>query len=494
LSLDARKLQLVVDRIVKGKNGNLWLLDHTYAAKFFNIIDPYITKASYKSDPYDPEDACAEVKLNIWRCLERYGARPNGFPFKATVQLKTNNILTNRANKRKSAKNKLNYMSESWDTLVNFHDNFIGGEPRVKFSRLPYHHPYTSDIFHCLLDRLLSTTRISKPDKEVMLSYLWDKICKMAPNQRRTVFFDLAGLLFDQSPKKVENTYKLMFNNMWALNKFLYNEDEMAKFIMENFTEDNMPKNDLNKVKPGDLFLTPLSKLIEIRSKTANGYKVLVRATGQEVNVNFEYIQNRATRCHPQPNDSLDKDPVEAVLNTQENKKAAEDTTIRVSEKDLKPDVVKDVPDQSTEVDYVDVPQDDTLEYVLDEDSPNVTEELTVFEDDPVAEVCDVVASPDVDDSCLDEVTSVSDEPAEKKSTKKTKKVKKQTAKSLVISLLKAGQKTRKDLAQAIIDEKLTSQTDINKVTQTVSVMLHNLKAKDGIEVERVSRGLYQIR
>jgi len=59
----------------------------------------------------------------------------------------------------------------------------------------------------------------------------------------------------------------------------------------------SMPKNYLYNVKPGDLFLTPSCNIIEIRSETGDGYRVLVRATGKEINVNFKYIQNRATRC-----------------------------------------------------------------------------------------------------------------------------------------------------------------------------------------------------
>jgi hypothetical protein len=67
------------------------------------------------------------------------------------------------------------------------------------------------------------------------------------------------------------------------------------------------------------------------------------------------------------------------------------------------------------------------------------------------------------------------------------------TAKKLVWDLLKEGEQTRSSLAQALIDNKLTKHTTVKKTKAYVSVILSNLKKKNGVKIESVEPGRYRL-
>ena len=127
--MDETKLQGIADSMaIVAADGyaSQWWLDHSRAEELLKMIRGYVRKSAYKSDIYDPEDAEAEVICEVWRAFQKYGPRPNGESFLTLLKLKTNNVLTNRARKRFSKKNKLNYVAESLEALTMDPDNYAG--------------------------------------------------------------------------------------------------------------------------------------------------------------------------------------------------------------------------------------------------------------------------------------------------------------------------------------------------------------------------------
>ena len=65
--------------------------------------------------------------------------------------------------------------------------------------------------------------------------------------------------------------------------------------------------------------------------------------------------------------------------------------------------------------------------------------------------------------------------------------------KQFVLDLLRQGDQTRESLAKAFIAAKLSKHTDVGKVKGYVSVMIHDLETKGGIEIQRIGSGKYQV-
>ena len=71
--------------------------------------------------------------------------------------------------------------------------------------------------------------------------------------------------------------------------------------------------------------------------------------------------------------------------------------------------------------------------------------------------------------------------------------MKKGTIKQLVWDMLKKGVCTRTDLAKAAIAKGLTEETDVNKTKRYISVVLHQLQKKEGVDLVTLKPGTYKI-
>lgn len=267
--MDAKQLQVVVDR-AKCKiedDKEVWYLTEDDAKEFVACVDKYIKKSVGKSDLFDPEDAYGEIVLELWRCLTKYGPRPNGKLFgEYVLPLKTNNILTNRANKRKSFKSRINYLTSSIDD-VRIDSKFFEGpldKVSTKENIMSFQKKIDEDKkIQSLYKRIKRETELlSKSSLELFTSLYMDFLLKS--NKQ------LAYMILN----KINN-----LNKVEKSNSYLYNKGKA--FCLE----DNM-----KEVKIGDKLITPYGKIIEIRRKTEDGYVVHIPLIDQEAEVDLEYI------------------------------------------------------------------------------------------------------------------------------------------------------------------------------------------------------------
>ena len=94
-------------------------------------------------------------------------------------------------------------------------------------------------------------------------------------------------------------------------------------------------------------------------------------------------------------------------------------------------------------------------------------------------------------------VQAVEEKKVAKKTTKETKKGEKKmkngTIKQLVWDMLKRGACTRDDLAKAAIAKEMTDSREVSKVKNYISVVLHQLKKKEGVNIVTLKPGTYKI-
>jgi len=69
----------------------------------------------------------------------------------------------------------------------------------------------------------------------------------------------------------------------------------------------------------------------------------------------------------------------------------------------------------------------------------------------------------------------------------------KSTIKALIVEMLQSGEKTKDELAQAVIDASLTKNTSIKKVKSYVGIVLNNVKKRKDLKFVTVSPGKYRI-
>jgi len=271
--MNAAKLQLVVDRAqFKIENDKkIWYLSENDAKDFVGCVDKYIKKSVFRSDYYDPEDAYGEVLLELWRCLTKYGPRPNGKLFgEYVLPLKTNNVLTNRANKRKSFKSRANYMTSPMDTAHI--DTFSFDLP---FDRRAAAEDIADFQKNIIADKKITalykrikreTEQLSKANLKTFTSLYFDFILKSSP------------VLVELIRDKIGGSDKFT-----KLSTSLYNKGKA--FCLEGH---------MKEVKVGDKLITPGGKVIEIRRKIEGGYIVHVPLIEQEAEVDVAYIE----RCN----------------------------------------------------------------------------------------------------------------------------------------------------------------------------------------------------
>lgn len=261
-------LQKVVDRAYcKIENDKqIWVLSEEDAKEFVNCVDKYIKKSVFKSDIYDPEDAYGDIILELWRCLTKYGPRPNGRLFgEYVLPLKTNNILTNRANKRKSLKSRINYLITPMDSSA-----------------------IENTYFELPLDIISLKERIDEYSKKISANAriisLFKKVKKelLKSNKNDVLMFNSMYLIFldtifpeilkkiNTANKKVENDPKILYNH--------------GRHLLEEI---------MREFNIGDKLITPAGKVIEIRRRTESGFIVNIPLIEQEVEIDFVY----AKRC-----------------------------------------------------------------------------------------------------------------------------------------------------------------------------------------------------
>jgi hypothetical protein len=435
VSVDAVRLQKVVEKM-SIPDGAGWKLDHTHAPEFFELINDYIKTAAYRSDFYDPEDAYAQVRFEIWRALERYGPRPNGQAFaKYTLKLKTNNILTNRAKKRKSYRSRLNYISSSYDEILE-----------ASLEGFNKHVPSYKPVNPCLVKEEIKE-RTNTPQKRTpSVKVLMRKITELPFEKKGEVFCNVASMLVSSPINNVRTFYKDLFLDF---------SDKIKEVLYINTTHGELGDNPYEKdaemeqenkaegaVQVGDKYISNNGKIFEIRKKIDKGFRVCVLCTGKETDVSFNYIKNSA-QAYAETDETLSEDVEE---------------TAGAIEEEPQPVVVEEPKEVKTKVRVV----------------------------------------PDLDDSSKEdeeEETEMSDT----KQTEDTM-ARAGTQKALVVDMLKKGPTSRTELATAIMEAKLgkyhnvEDKNEFKKVTSYVSVIIALLEKNDNVKVDKPQRGVYQIK
>lgn len=293
--MNASQLQEVVDRAQYRieKDKKVWFLSDADAKEFVSCIDKYVKKSVFKSDVFDPEDAYSEVVLELWRCLTKYGPRPNGKLFgEYVLPLKTNNVLTNRANKRKSFKSRVNYMTSSLDLSVVDNSAYV----------LPM------DKTAAIEDAQEMSKKISDEKK---IKSLFKKMKKEVEVLSKTNLETLAIMYVDFLIKTIPNIIPTLKSNILKINKFENLSASIYNKGRELYTELNM-----RELKIGDKLITPGGKIIEIRKITDEGYIVYIPLIEQDSQqpIPQEYID----RCSIF--DSPEEEKATAQTNTEETK------------------------------------------------------------------------------------------------------------------------------------------------------------------------------
>lgn len=313
--MNAETLQVVVDR-AKFRMENdkkVWYLSDDDAKEFVRCVDKYVKKSVFRSDVYDPEDAYSEVLLELWRCLTKYGPRPSGKLFgEYVLPLKTNNVLTNRANKRKSLKSRVNYLTSPIDTSI-----------MNSVSVLPFDIMQAKESAEEMRDQLedqrLIKCLLKKTQKETL------KLSRTNFNAFISLFLDFA---LEASPKLIT----LLREKVGTPNKF-----ENLTAILYNKGREICLEVNMKELKIGDKLITPGGKIIEIRRKTDNGYVVYIPLIDQETEVEVEYTD----RC--------------TIFDTPEDEKATQRTSSTEETKQLKVYAKKIVEEEQKSLDHIEV-------------------------------------------------------------------------------------------------------------------------------------------
>jgi|GEM_PF-4622957 len=217
----------------------------------------------------------------------------------------------------------------------------------------------------------------------------------------------------------------------------------------------------LGECEPSKEYVTKYGKRIQLLHKSSTRAKILVLATGGELYVPLHY------KVFP--------------INSEDEEE--EEVTIKASEV-IEDEVEQDETDENAV-------QDESEEDELDEESE---------EDESDEE------SEDNEDEEFEEPEKPKTKSTKKPSKSKAKKLKtkkekkgdamKQTAKQLVLTMLKRSKKkgvTRTELAKAIMAKGLTENVDIKKVKNYVSLVLSLLKKKDKVKIVSIEPGRYVI-
>jgi hypothetical protein len=271
--MSSEKLQKIVDKAyIKHVDGkDIWVLSEEDARDFVYCINNYVKKSAYRSDIYDPDDAYSEIIFGLWKSLTKYGPRPNGKLFGDYVlPLKTNNILTNRANKRNSSKSKLNYVSSSLDSLMKDVSNIFNYSLAVD----PIDSITFKESLNEFQEKIVKDKRTKSSIKKLAFRINKDpefaeySVVKELLNTIRNRGF-LANLSFILSSI---DPIEIVFNkdNTIVSNKY-------GGKIMQN-------------AKVGDKFISPGGKVIEIRRVLEDGYVVNIQLIDQEAIVDSAYL------------------------------------------------------------------------------------------------------------------------------------------------------------------------------------------------------------
>jgi hypothetical protein len=291
--MNADQLQVVVDRAQYRMEDDkkVWYLSEEDAKEFVRCVDKYIKKSVFRSDYYDPEDAYGEVLLELWRCLTKYGPRPNGKLFgEYVLPLKTNNVLTNRANKRKSLKSRVNYLTSPMDIDVIDRSSFI----------LP---------FDSTLAIEAAQEMQKKIEDEKKIRSLFKKVRRETEVLSRVNLEAFVSMYVDHLFKSSPGLIQVVQSKLVKINKF-----ENLSTSLYNKGRELCLEASMKELKIGDKLITPGGKIIEIRKKIEGGYVVYIPLIDQETEVETEYTD----RCNVF--DSPEEEKTFAASNPEETK------------------------------------------------------------------------------------------------------------------------------------------------------------------------------
>jgi hypothetical protein len=361
-------MQQLVEKIAIDFGDGEWELDEEYAQDFVDTVTGYVRKSAASSDKFDPEDAHAEVIWNLWKALGRYGPRPWGNPWYQVLKLKTVGILTNRARKRASLKDKV---------------NFNCGE--------------------------LSTTREGYTYEDC-----YGELSPLSPFSNQHQIYEYK--------ERLEREYRCKDINT-ILNLLIENDCK----------EDNMTSNavPISECELQCECATKMGKKLQVIGKGQNRVRVKVLATGIEVDLPTHYKVFKLDSGDTVGEFDDEKVTVRAkdIIKDKDKKSAKGSSKKKAKKPDKKP------PKKASK--------------------------------------------------------------SKKKSDKEkggSRLMKKQTAKQLVLDMLQKKKScTRTELAEAVISKGLSENTDVKKVKKYVSVILSQLKNKQGLKIVSVEPGKYSI-
>lgn len=520
MSVSETRLQEVVESIATHRlPDGTWHLDQRNATKFYNMILPYIRHSAYLSDKHDPDNACGEICEHVWKALKRYGPRYQNKPFKNLLKMKVNNVLTNLHNQKHTKKREGEKFVTSLDYLAQERVNDDQGTSYGRYASISPGQNAFNNTYVDALDLTSVTESLTKkqikeleratkrengmPHKLTMEEIMY--YVKRLPNEeKQQLLLDIWALVSGvsigsvrkilspiKSSKEENNNDASQYNNSCGT-KINFGEKDKLKINFsevlskEPNEEHFMPEKAYVEIGSGDIgqqFITQFNKKIEIVNKSSKMVRVLIMATDEEIDVPHTYMVlplELATTA-------TEMDPVEASM----QETPEEEVTV----------------DEGSTVE-LDTDEDDDLEYLAD------VEEEEATDDEEPEEVVRVEAEekpePPKRKPGRPKSTETAAKPAKKprkataegdapkKRGRPAKKAadgsapKKQTAKSLVIELLKQKAQTRDSLAEAIIANDLTKNKNPTNVKNYVSVMITNLKKED-IGLEVVERGVWKI-
>jgi hypothetical protein len=438
---NSEQLQVIVDDTVKSRNAlGEWDLDMDQAPRFFDAIDNYVRKAAFKSDKFDPEDACADIRSELWWALQKYGPRPFGKLFgDYTLKLKTKNVLTNRAKKRnKCLKSKINYIAESLDEIV---ENGKEGKklPVEQFKEHKEEEPKQNrkvnyfKKFETLLHKLNKKTQAEFAN--ILMS-------------------DIVGV----DKEKWQECSLILIRTLCVLNP-LYSKME----------EEERRMNKLEEIRIGNRYVTKYGKVIEVRGKgefidsktkrRENGFKIYVFATKREISVPTSYMIDDVIPYVEEMNSDAF---VPASPHVPKKKNA-----IRLRAKDVisQPTEIKEEVHKEEEKPIVQV-SPITEEKVDNKEEKQVEQGVRVVEAQKETKVMER-------DELIQE-----ESPSSKK--------------ELVLGMIRGGRVTKDEIISEIMKRGMSKSGNRDKEASFVSVIISVAK-REGVKIHSPSRNVYEM-
>jgi hypothetical protein len=480
MKLDVNHLQIVVDKMSTRNKKNTWDLDHKYAKEFFKLVDPYIIKAAIKSTYYDDdkEDAIAEVRFQVWRALEKYGPRPKGNKFGTyTLKLKVNNCLTNRFKKKESCKSKINYMTDSLDEIM-----LLAKEGKRRNDLPSYRNIDPCEFKEMVLER--QTKRPKRTYKKMKYKKKDIVMVKQDPKpikalvkthkEKRKEYYEKNKEKIKEYSKKYylrKKEEKLELNNKKILNK---KKTSIYMNLKKGTLLDKI--RELPKEEKRNICLSLMSDLFGINSEEVINSFFINFTNLISPGLKDLYCINKDTK---EENIDMIKTAVQEK-NLQIGTKLCSESGVVFELREkldnglYKVHVLASGNDVSVPLQYL-----KKNAFLLEEKMEKKSTRISALAS--VSNIKDIKISSEFDPKIRIEKKK---QKMERKDIKmdNARKARTGTAKALVLKMLREGPKTKEELSKSIIEKGLSKHKDIEKVGNSVSVMISTFRKSMNIE------------